>query len=65
MRFDSKETDELRLNDLSQQYALPFKRIRSTYIFEDFTAHGLRQALGYVEGFDRAMTACRKGSSDA
>jgi hypothetical protein len=56
MKFDSKETDELRLNDLSQQYALPFKRLRSTYRFEDFTAHGLRQALGYVEGYDRAMS---------
>src|SRR5208283_3607376 len=27
---------------------------RSTYIFEDFTAHGLKQALGFVEGYDRA-----------
>ena len=57
MKFDSKETDELRLNNLSQQYALPFNRVRSTYIFEDFTAHGLRQALGFVEGFDLVMAS--------
>ena len=47
--------DTLRLNDLAKQYGLTFRRIRSTYIFDDFTAHGLRQALGYVEGYDRAM----------
>jgi hypothetical protein len=64
MRFDDKETDELRLNDLSQQYDLPFKRIRSTYVFEDFRAHGLRQALGYAEGYDRAMSRRTATPSD-
>ena len=29
------------------------------YRFEDFTACGLDQALDYVEGYDRAMAACR------
>jgi hypothetical protein len=29
--------------------------VGSTYCFEEFTAHGLTQALGYVEGYDHAM----------
>jgi hypothetical protein len=50
-----KERDKLRLNDLARQHGLTFKRFGSTYCFEDFTAHGLQQALGYVEGYDRAL----------
>jgi hypothetical protein len=36
---------------------LAFNRIRSTYQFEEFTARGLKQALGFVEGYDRAVKA--------
>jgi hypothetical protein len=48
------ETDIMRLNDLAKQHGLKFRRVGSTYTFDDFTAHGLKQALGFVEGFDRA-----------
>jgi hypothetical protein len=51
--MSDQETDILRLNDLAEQHGLTFKRVGRLYIFDDFTAHGLRQALGYVEGFDR------------
>jgi hypothetical protein len=53
-----KESDTARLNDLAEQYGLHFKRSGMIYRFEDYTAFGLDQALGYVEGFDRAMGAC-------
>jgi hypothetical protein len=33
--------------------------------FDDFTAYGLDQALGYAKGFDRAMAACSADSVDA
>ncbi len=56
----TRETDELRLADLADYHRLPYRRDRSTYVFEDFTAHGLRQALGYVEGYDRTMSARAK-----
>jgi hypothetical protein len=51
-----RDTDELRLQDLARAHDLTFKRKRSTYIFDEFTAHGLKQALGYVEGYDRAAS---------
>jgi hypothetical protein len=54
-----KETDELRLNDLARQHGLTFKHVGSTYCFEDFTAYSLEQALGYVEGYDRAVNRAR------
>jgi hypothetical protein len=54
MKDDDTDTDTLRLNDLAKQYGLKFRRVRSTYQFDDFTAHGLKQALGFVEGYDRA-----------
>jgi hypothetical protein len=54
-----KETNILRLNDLAEQHGLTFKRVGNTYIFDDFTAHGLRQALGFAEGFDRGRYTCR------
>jgi hypothetical protein len=57
IQTSEKETDALRLNDLAKQYGLNFRRVGSTYKFEDFNAHGLRQALGFAEGFDRAMLA--------
>jgi hypothetical protein len=49
-----EETDTYRLNDLAAQYGLTFKRVGNIYRFQDFNAHGLRQALGFAEGFDRA-----------
>jgi hypothetical protein len=52
---NDRETDALRLNDLAREHGLTFKRVRSTYQFEDYTAHGLKQALGFAEGYDRAM----------
>jgi hypothetical protein len=60
-----KESDTARLNDLARQHGLPFERVGMIYIFEDFTAYGLDQALGYLEGYDRAMAACRAESADA
>jgi hypothetical protein len=53
------DTDTLRLNDLAKQYGLKFRRGKSTYGFEDFTAHGFNQALGFVEGYDRAAVEYR------
>jgi|SRR5271166_5998921 len=50
-----REAVELRLADLADHHRLPYRRDRSTYVFEDFTARGVQQALGYVEGYDRAM----------
>lgn len=64
-KSEFKESDTARLNDLAQQHGLTFKRIGMVYRFEDFTAYGLDQALGYVEGFDRAMAACREKMTDA
>lgn len=63
--YSSKESDALRLNDLAQEHGLPFKRTGMFYIFDDFIACGLAQALGYAEGFDRAIADCREKSTDA
>jgi hypothetical protein len=52
-----EETDTFRLNDLAKEHGLTFRRVGSTYKFDDFNAHGLRQALGYAEGFDRAIAS--------
>jgi hypothetical protein len=57
MKNDDTDTDTLRLNDLAKQYGLKCRRVRSTYQFDEFTAHGLKQALGFVEGYDRAAHA--------
>jgi hypothetical protein len=48
------ESDTLRLHDLAEQYGLAFRQVGGTYRFDGYTAHGLPQALGYAEGFDRA-----------
>jgi hypothetical protein len=61
MTNDDRETDALRLNDLATEHGLSFRRVGSTYCFDEFTAHGLKQALGFVEGFNRA-TARRQES---
>jgi hypothetical protein len=53
------DTDTLRFNDLAKQYALKFRRGKSTYQFDDFTAHRFNQALGFVEGYDRAAVEYR------
>lgn len=52
-----KETDALQLEYLSRRHNLPFKKVRSRYVFEDYTARGLKEALGFVEGYDRAVAA--------
>ena len=52
-------SDPLRLDDLAEQYGLTFRRVGSTYQFDDFTAHGFNQALGFVEGYDRAAVKYR------
>jgi hypothetical protein len=57
MKNDDTDTDTLRLADLAKRYGLRFRRVGSTYQFDDFTAHGLKQALGFVEGYDRAASA--------
>lgn len=54
LKSSELETDLQRLNDLVRQHGLHYRRVGSTYNFEDFTAHGLKQALGFAEGFDRA-----------
>jgi len=59
-----KESDMARLNDLATQHGLSFKRIGMVYRFEDFTAYGLDQALGYAEGFDRAMAGVPQSAID-
>jgi hypothetical protein len=64
-KYDSKESDTARLHDLARQYGLHFERSGLVYRFEDYNAYGLGQALGYVEGFDRAMAACRREPGDA
>jgi hypothetical protein len=60
-----KESDAARLHDLAQQHGLHFRRSGMVYRFEDYTVYGLDQALGYVEGFDRALAASRSDLSDA
>jgi hypothetical protein len=64
-QYDFKESDTARLNDLAKQHGLSFRRAGMVYRFEDYTAYGLDQALGYVEGFDRAIAARRGVSTDA
>src|SRR5215831_1575771 len=63
MKFDSTETDTLRLKDLAKQHGLIFKRVGTSYRFDHFTAHGLTQALGFVEGFDRARASMNDARS--
>jgi len=57
MKYMDKETDALRLNDLVRQYRPTFRRRGTRYRFDDCTARGLRQALGVVQGYDRAVKA--------
>jgi hypothetical protein len=54
-----------RLHHLAKKHGLPFQQFGNTYQFLDFNAHGSDQALGYVEGFDRAIAASRRESSNA
>ena len=54
-KTESKESDTARLLDLAQQHGLHFKRSCMIYRFDDYNAYGLDQALGYVEGYDRAV----------
>ena len=64
IKSDTKETDALRLNDLARIHNLPFKKAGTKYIFEDFTAGGLRQALGFAEGYDRATSHWKAQTQD-
>ena len=64
LKSDEQETDTLRLHDLSQLHDLPFKKVRSRYIFEEFIARGLKQALGFVEGYDRATYRWKAQTKD-
>jgi hypothetical protein len=50
-----KEQDAMRLADLARSHNLPLRKSGIVYRFEDFTAYGLDQALGYAEGYDRAV----------
>jgi hypothetical protein len=61
-RWD-EESDTARLEDLAKLHGLTFKHVGSTYIFDDFNAHGVRQALGFAEGFDRARNPEARMSS--
>jgi hypothetical protein len=54
MNCEDEETDTLRLHDVAKEHGLTFTQHGATFQFESFTAHGLKQALGFVEGFDRA-----------
>jgi hypothetical protein len=56
LKSSDRDTDLLRLNDLARKHGLKYRRVRNTYTFDDFTAHGLKQALGFAEGFDRAAS---------
>jgi len=53
---NDQETYNLRLLALAKRHGLGFVKSGSTYQFDDFTAHGLEQALGFAEGFDRAKS---------
>jgi len=60
------DTDLLRLNDLVRQHGLTCRANGESYQFDDrvgseafkdgyiYTARGLREALSFAEGFDRA-----------
>lgn len=54
---DVKASDEARVIDLAGKHGLTFGRTAKGYKFEDFYAWNLDQALGYVEGYDRAVAA--------
>jgi len=63
---NEQDTDLLRLNDLAQQHGLSYRKVGTRYSFDDrlgtdafsdgciYTARGLREALAFAEGFDRA-----------
>jgi hypothetical protein len=60
MKYSDNETDSLRLHDVAKEHGLNFTRRGSTFQFESFTAHGLRQALKFAEGFDRGKGDIRQ-----
>ena len=72
LKSNERETDALRLDGLARRHGLAYrKRGRNIYQFDDrtgadafsdgciFSARGLREALAFAEGFDRAKG--RKG----
>lgn len=68
--IESNELDSnlLRLRDLVQKHRLSYRFVGGTYYFDDrigatafadgciYTARGLREALAFAEGFDRAKS---------
>lgn len=67
LKSNDHETDLLRLNDLAKQHGLAYRKHgKNSYYFDDrtgedafcggymFVARGLREALAFAEGFDRA-----------
>jgi hypothetical protein len=62
------DTDLLRLNDLVKQHGISCRTNGTSYQFDDrvgaeaftdgdiYTARGLREALAFAEGFDRARS---------
>ena len=67
LKSSDQETDLLRLNDLVRQHGLVYRRHgRMLYYFDDrtsdhafsdgcvFIARGLREAVAFAEGYDRA-----------
>jgi len=65
---DDQDTDLMRLNDLVRQHGLSYRKAGASYQFDDragpeafedgciYTARGLREALAFAEGFDRAKS---------
>jgi hypothetical protein len=63
------DTDLLRLNDLIERHGLSCRTNGASYQFDDrvgaeafaegdiYTARGLREALAFAEGFDRAKSS--------
>jgi hypothetical protein len=67
MKFDPTETDLLRLADLAKEHGFTYIKVGTRYYFDTeikgpfqdgfiYSAHGLREALAFAEGFDRAKT---------
>jgi hypothetical protein len=66
LKSDERDTDLLRLNDLARQHGLTYRKHGKTLYFDDrtgedafsdgciFIARGLRAALAFAEGYDRA-----------
>jgi hypothetical protein len=68
LKSNDRETDLMRLADLTKQHGLSYRCVGNTYRFDDrigpdafedgciYTARGLREALAFAEGYDRAKS---------